>query len=182
MANGSLERVTDDILAGPVARYGFESAAAYGLTPRMLEMYRAAYRGASAPVVLSAIETDWWCRVPALRLAEAHLAGPGRTYMYEFAWRSPAAGPMGACHALELPFVFDTLDLGPSQMLGGLLGSEPPRALADAMHRAWTGFAATGDPGWPAYDAEHRETMRFGVASVVLDDPRAFERRLWGVA
>jgi para-nitrobenzyl esterase len=181
-ANGSFDRVTDDILAGPVELHGFESAEAYGVTPSMLELYRAAYRGAPSPAVLAAIETDWWCRVPALRLAEAHLADPGRTYMYEFMWRSPVAGPMGACHAMELPFVFDTLDLGPTQMLGGLLGPTPPQSLADTMHRAWTAFASTGDPGWPVYDAAHRATMRFDVEPVVVDDPRAFERRLWGVA
>jgi carboxylesterase type B len=181
-ANGSFERVTDEVLAGPVAVHGIESAAAYGVTPTMLELYRAAYRDAPAPAVLAAIETDWWCRIPALRLAEAHLAGPGRTYMYEFAWRSPVAGPMGACHAMELPFVFDTLDLGPAQMLGGLLGPQPPQPLADAMHGAWTAFARTGDPGWPTYDAAHRSTMRFDGAPVIMDDPRAFERHLWGVA
>jgi para-nitrobenzyl esterase len=102
--------------------------------------------------------------------------------MYEFAWRSPVAGPMGACHALELPFVFDTIDLGPSQMLGGLLGPEPPQALAAAMHGAWVAFAATGDPGWPAYEPARRATMRFDVESTVVDDPRAFERAVWRVA
>jgi para-nitrobenzyl esterase len=181
-ANGSFDRVTDEILAGPVRLHGFESAAAYGVTPSMLQAYRAANPGAPAAALLAAIETDWWCRVPALRLAGAHGGGPGRTYMYEFAWRSPVAGPMGACHALELPFVFDTIDLGPSQMLGGLLGPEPPQALATAMHGAWVAFAATGDPGWPAYEPARRATMRFDVEPTVIDDPRAFERDLWGVA
>ena len=183
-ANGSFERVSDEALEGPVARHGFEAAAAYGVDAAMLEAYRASLPGAAAPFVLAAIETDWWCRVPALRLAEAHLddpAGPGRTWMYEFAWRSPLGGPMGACHALELPFVFDTLDLGPAQMLGGMLGPEPPQVLADEMHGAWARFAATGDPGWPAYDAARRATMRFGLPSTVVDDPRAFERRTWRV-
>ena len=30
--------------------------------------------------------------------------------MYVFTWPSPAAGVLGACHAIELPFVFGTLD------------------------------------------------------------------------
>jgi para-nitrobenzyl esterase len=135
-----------------------------------------------AAAVLAAIETDWWCRVPALRLAEAHAPGPARTYMYEFAWRSPLGGPVGACHALELPFVFDTLDLGAQQMLGAMLGPEPPQPLADAMHGAWTAFAATGNPGWAAYEPSRRATMRFDVESSVVDDPRAFERDLWDLA
>jgi carboxylesterase type B len=102
--------------------------------------------------------------------------------MYEFAWRAPADGApldFGACHALELGFVFDTLDRGADELLGPLLGPTPPQALADAMHRAWVAFAATGSPGWPRYDHARRATMRFGVTSAVVEDPRAAERALW---
>ena len=64
--------------------------------------------------MLAAVLTDWWVRVPAIRLADAHAPAPAGTFMYEFAWPSPAFdGRLGACHALEIPFVFDTLDLGP---------------------------------------------------------------------
>ena len=31
--------------------------------------------------------------------------------MYEFAWRPPELAMFGACHALEIGFVFDTLDV-----------------------------------------------------------------------
>ena len=80
------------------------------------------------------IQTDWWCRIPAIRLADAHAKSPAATYMYEFAWRSPQFdGRLGACHALEIAFVFDTLDKGPNQMLGPLLGIDPPQPLATAI-------------------------------------------------
>jgi para-nitrobenzyl esterase len=75
--------------------------------------------------------------------------------------------------------VFDTLDLGPDQMLGPLLGSDPPQELADAMHGAWVAFAATGEPGWPKYELDRRATMCFDTVSRVVDDPRSFERALW---
>ena len=72
--------------------------------------------------------------------------------MYEFAWRSPVAnGMFGACHALEIPFVFDMLDHGSSQLVGHLLGDSPPQGLASAMHAAWVSFMTGGDPGWPEY-------------------------------
>jgi para-nitrobenzyl esterase len=130
--------------------------------------------------LLAAIETDWWCRVPALRLADARLDAPGRTFMYEFTWPSPMfGGSIGACHALEIPFVFDTLDLGPRQMIGGLLGADPPRALATEVHDAWVRFATSGDPGWPRYERPRRATMRFGTPSTVVDDPAAATRALW---
>jgi carboxylesterase type B len=180
VANGSMERVTDAILAGPVREFGFEAAAAYGVSGEALAAYRSAYPDATPAEVLAAIETDWWCRLPAIRLAEAHASARAATYMYEFAWPSPAmGGTFGACHALEIPFVFDGLDLGFAQMQGALLGSEPPQGLADTMHRAWVDFATTGDPGWPRYDLDRRATMRFDVVSRVVDDPRSFERSLW---
>jgi para-nitrobenzyl esterase len=184
IANGSLDRVTDEVLTGPAVDHGFESAAAYGLSDAAVAAYRAAYPAAVPGEILAAIETDWWCRVPALRLADAQVPTRSAMYMYEFAWPSPAfGGAFGACHALEIPFVFDTLDLGPAQMQGSLLGGDPPQALADTMHRAWVAFASTGDPGWPRYDLDRRATMRFDTVSRVVDDPRAFERNLWeGVA
>jgi para-nitrobenzyl esterase len=177
VANGSMERVTDEVLTGPVSDHGFESAAAYGLSEGALASYRAAYPAANPGELLAAIETDWWCRIPALRLAEAHASAPCATYMYEFAWPAPG---LGACHALEIGFVFDTLDLGPNQMLGPMLGGAP-QALADAMHGAWVAFASTGDPGWPRYELDRRATMRFDTVSRVLEDPRSFERTLWEV-
>ncbi len=180
VANGSMERVTDEVLTGPVAEHGFESAAAYGVSGATLAGYRAAHRDASPGELLAAIETDWWCRIPALRLADAHAPSGSATYMYEFGWPSPAfGGRFGACHALEIPFVFDTLDLGPAQMQGSLLGSEPPQALADLIHAAWVGFARHGDPGWPRYELDRRATMRFDAVSRVVDDPRSLERALW---
>lgn len=180
---GDVERVTDDVLRGAVADHGYLAAAAYGLPPEKgLATYRAMYPDASPGVLLGMIETDWYCRIPGIRLADAHAAadGPAGTWMYEFAWPSPAfGGALGSCHALEIPFVFDTLDLGPRQMLGAMLGPEPPQGLATEMHGAWVRFASTGDPGWPRYDLERRTTWRFDVPSTVVEDPRSTERRVW---
>jgi para-nitrobenzyl esterase len=99
---------------------------------------------------------------PTRRLAQAHAdgssvgTGTGRTYAYDFGWRSPACGGrLGACHGLELPFVFDTLATatGPT----GLLGPDgPPQALADRMRDAWVSFARGGVPGWPSGPDPHR--------------------------
>jgi para-nitrobenzyl esterase len=125
--------------------------------------------------VLSEIATDWFYRMPALRLAESV---PG-SHVYEFGWETPVGG-LGACHGLEVPFVFDTLD---APGVPALVGPEPPQALADAVHRAWVAFATTGDPGWPAYTPDRRAVARFGSgtdpAVEVVDDPRGDLRVLW---
>jgi para-nitrobenzyl esterase len=179
---GFIDQITEEILTGPVERYGFWSMAAYGLRPETaLPHYRANRFGPAPGDVLGAVMTDWWVRVPALRLADAHAAAPGATFMYEFAWPSPVmGGRLGSCHALEMPFVFDTLDLRTRQMMGGALGEDPPQQLADTMHRAWLDFAAEGEPGWPRYDLDRRAVMRFDVpASSIVEDPYAAERELW---
>ncbi|HEX6541780.1 MAG TPA: carboxylesterase/lipase family protein [Ktedonobacterales bacterium] len=166
---GIIDQVTDEALAGSVAAYGLPVEAT-------LAGYRAAHPGASPGDLLAALQTDWWCRIPAIRLADAHAKAPTGTYMYEFAWRSPQFdGRLGACHALEIPFVFDTLGYGTQ----ALCGSNPPQGLADRMHAAWVAFANHGDPGWPKYDLTRRATMRFDVASEVVDDPQSAERALW---
>jgi para-nitrobenzyl esterase len=97
--------------------------------------------------------------------------------MYEFAWQSSLYdGRLRACHYLEVPFVFDTLD-SPSAPL--VTGSAPPQRIADVMHQHWVDFAATGDPGWPAYTPEKRAVMTFDLESHVVDDPRSEQRVAW---
>ena len=169
LSDGSIDRVTEEALVA--------MAAAYGLPAEGLSAYRAAHPGASAGDLFSTIQTDWYWRVPAVRLADAHASNArAATYMYEFAWRSPQmGGRLGAAHSVEIPFVFDTLGLGTEPMLG----RNPPQPLADAMHRAWVAFAAGGDCGWPKYDPARRATMRFDTTSEVVDDPLALELALW---
>jgi para-nitrobenzyl esterase len=166
---GTIDQVTSEALAGAVAAYGLPVEAT-------LAAYRAAHRGASAGDLLAAIQTDWCWRIPAIRLADAHAKSASATYMYEFAWRSPQFdGLLGACHALEIAFVFDMLGNGTEP----LWGTDPPQQLADTMHAAWVAFATNGDPGWPKYDLSRRATMRFNITSEVVDDPRSAERALW---
>jgi para-nitrobenzyl esterase len=178
---GFIDQITDDVLTGPVEVHGSRSLAAFGLpVEAAVRAYRAGHPDGNPGDLLAAALTDWWVRVPAIRLADAHATAPARTFMYEFAWPSPAfGGRLGACHALEIPFAFDTLDLGHQQMLGGALGDDPPQQLADTMHGAWVDFATRGDPGWPRYDLERRAVMRLGTSPTVVDDPYARERVLW---
>jgi carboxylesterase 2/para-nitrobenzyl esterase len=169
LSDGPIDGITDDAVVA--------MAGAYGLPAEALSAYGAAHPGASAGRLFSAIQTDWYWRIPATRLADAHATNArASTYRYEFAWRSPRfGGRLGAAHALEIPFVFDALGLGTEP----LLGRDPPQSLADVMHDAWVAFAGGGRCGWPKYDLAHRPTMRFDTASEVVDDPLAVELALW---
>ena len=160
---GVIKAMTAEML--PVA------ASVLGADEAMIAAYNEARPGALPGEIYTTLITDRAFRIPAIKLAEGK---GGRTHLYEFAWPSGVPG-FGACHALELPFVFDTLGSADP-----LTGPEPPQPLADEVHAAWAAFATDGDPGWPAYTADARTVMTFDhPASSLVDDPRGAERLLW---
>lgn len=97
----------------------------------------------------------------------------GTVYTYEFAWPTPVRR-LGACHALELGFVFDTLSQS-----SAVAGETAPQQLADEMHRAWVAFARKSDPGWTAWTPERPAVMSLALESEVVNGPRADELALW---
>jgi carboxylesterase type B len=150
VVSGAIGQVTDEILTGPIRGLGYQSLTCYGLpAAAALAAYRERYPRSSPGDLLASVQTDWWMRIPAIRLADAHAgtAVASGTYMYEFAWAAPG---LGAVHALEVPVVFDTARAD-APLFGPLLGNDPPQQLARTMHFAWVSFATSGDPGWSAY-------------------------------
>lgn len=149
---------------------------------RVVAAYTAARadRGAStAPSELwAAIESDRFFRVPALRMADSHQRHQPATFTYLFSWPSPAmGGALGACHALELGFVFGTLR---NPVVGTFTGTgEDAEALSTEMMDAWLSFARTGDPGWDPHDPEKRPTMVFDREVRLEYDPLGDERAAW---
>lgn len=153
----------DDAVLGQVA-------AAYGLPAAAVDTYRAQHASEPPGMVLAEVLTDWFFRVPGLRLAEANSGA----FVYEFDWAGPLYdGRLGACHALELGFVFDTLDAA-----RGLTGGDGSPPLAAAMHAAWVSFARTGDPGWEPY-GDTRAVRRFAEQVTTEHDTRGATRELW---
>ena len=120
-------------------------------------------KGSKPGAVLTTALSDLVFRDPVRQYALAH---HGSTHVYEFGWRSPAfGGKLGACHALELPFVFNTL----ASCTGsdGFVGENPPQEVAEHMHRIWIDFARTGTVPWDSFTAETRQVYR-------LDTQQAF--------
>jgi para-nitrobenzyl esterase len=169
--NGVVDMVTGELLRMAVAGYGLP-------VDRALEVYGGARPGATPGELLADVATDWFFRVPAIRLAEAAAAGgAGGAWMYEFSWPSPQfGGRLGACHALELGFTFDTLA---TEAHGALMGPAAPQELADRMHGAWVRFVTDGDPGWDRYGTAGRRVQDFGEQVRVVTDPRGEQRALW---
>jgi para-nitrobenzyl esterase len=151
----------------------------------MIEVFRSARleRGEStAPSDLyAAIATDLVFRIPSMRLAEAHHNVNKRTFAYLFDWEAAfGGGGLGACHALELPFVFGTVGLPFVSMIVG--AGDEALSVSAKMQSAWTSFAASGDPSsaelgsWARYDAAGRATMRLGRRVELVHGPMETER------
>jgi len=132
---------------------------------KVLKAYGLGEKGRKPGQALADAMNDLVFRWPARVYAGAHR---GRTHFYELDWGSDAfGGALGACHGMELPFVFDTLEsvTGPE----GLAGSAPPQALADHVHRLWVGFATDGHLPWQEFDAASRQVYRLAGDETVFE-------------
>jgi len=153
--------------------------------PGLMEAYRKAREKRGAPAspaeLLTAIQTDLMFRMPALQLVEAQRDNNQLTYNYLFTWKSPVmGGVMGACHALEIGFVFGGYD-------DMFCGSGPDAdKLSECIQEAWIAFARNGDPSckaigkWPVY-GKNRATMILDRDCHVEEAPYEDERRAWDI-
>ena len=180
---GGLDGLDDDALLTRMrASFGDDEKAT-----KAIEVYRkerAAFgESEDAGDVLMAVQTDQMFRQHSIRVAEALASTQPSTYMYLFTWKSTAlGGKLGACHGIEIPFVFGTLGAGMGQLAGDTPESQ---ALAEAVMDAWLSFAKTGAPTsaglpeWPAYDTARRATMILGAETRVTDAPLDAIRQFW---
>jgi para-nitrobenzyl esterase len=151
-----------------------------------IEVYRAARnaRGDDVrPMALwRAIMTDSMFRIPAIRLAELHSRHTPATWMYRFDYESPAMdGRLGACHSLDVPFVFGTVGVLP-ELCGD---THMVRCLSEVMLDTYVTLAKQGNPNnanllpWDEYDAENRATMLLSLKPHVEHAPMEPERAFW---
>ena len=163
------DRIDDARLRRRLARMGLGDGAA--------ESYRDDLPDGAAPwQVLAAAVTDQIFRMPTARTADARAGATAGTFAYEFRWRSPALGGVGAAHGVDLPFAWDLLD---ADHVPAVLGEAPPGPLAERMHRHWVDFVTAADPGWPAYESGSRRVMALDEESDVVEDPLAARRSIW---
>ncbi|WP_296288110.1 carboxylesterase family protein [Pseudomonas sp.] len=144
-------------------------------------------------IIRQAQNDDYSMIQPMRRMAERQLSQHGNVYLYRFQWKVPTSylpsgtPDLGAVHALELPFLFGTMDL--AWVPGGDAVEKEQRAvdqkLSEQMIAAWTNFAKTGNPNgpnvpeWPKYDTSSRSTMVWSEASKAEADPESERRKIW---
>ncbi len=118
---------------------------------------------------LSAMMTWAVFEKPSRKVADGHVRHGGPAFVYRFDWRPTPDARFGACHCIELPFMFDNLERWPEAAM--MAGHDPAsyRALAGRMRDAWGAFARTGSPStsalpaWSSWSPDNRACM-------VLDD------------
>ncbi|MGI5341330.1 carboxylesterase/lipase family protein [Streptomyces sp. CA-181903] len=144
--------------------------------PGGADAYRAALPGATPEELLETVYSDALFRMPSLCLARANEAAGGTSFLFELALTATA---FGACHSLDVPLAFGTLD-SPNGV--GLLGEHPTaaaRAVSHELVHAWTGFVTSGDPGWPAAPPDAWTTRVLDADSRTLPYPEEASARIW---
>jgi para-nitrobenzyl esterase len=102
-------------------------------------------------------------------------------WLYSFDWETPVFdGKLKGYHALDVPFVFNTIDNVNATDRGPVA-----RELSRRMCATWATFARTGTPDnaaiprWPAYTLAERSTLIFDRECSVVKDYGREARLLW---
>jgi para-nitrobenzyl esterase len=151
-------------------------------TDRVIETYRRLYPGANPAERLISTLTDSNFRIRTLALAERKAAkARAPVWLYSFDWETPVfGGRLKAFHALDVPFVFDTLDVVGSTDRGAVAHD-----LARRISTTWATFARTGKPDnaaippWPVYTSDDRATLILDRECRVVGDYGRETRLLW---
>lgn len=115
-------------------------------------------------------------RLPAIVQAQSHAENGGNAYMYY--WKEPSAiKHYGACHAVELAYVFGNLD----ETI--YIGNPADKQLSDKTMDMWTTFAKTGNPSiesleWKKYNPSDRAAMILEKEPKLEYDIKKDQRRL----
>ncbi|MBD9596895.1 carboxylesterase/lipase family protein [Ensifer sp. ENS05] len=135
------------------------------------ETYRKRYPSLSARDLLTTFLTDYIYCGGNLKLGRMISSANNSVYCCVFDW-SPAESDFGACHCIELPFVFGTLDAWPDA--GMLKGGDDIQmgALSADVQANWISFIRNGRPEdgeWAPFDSTSRVVRRFGSGAKFAD-------------
>jgi para-nitrobenzyl esterase len=153
----------------------------------IINIYKEARKGklSNEPKeILDAIVTDLMFRVGTLQILEEQSKHQPHSYNYLFTWETAIYdGIFGSCHALELPFVFNTFkDPGMKALVGNATNTED---LCESMMDSWLSFARDGNPNhnriphWPTYEEKNRSTLIFGNEIKIANALFEKERKVW---
>ncbi|MEC3957935.1 carboxylesterase family protein [Nocardia sp. CDC153] len=141
--------------------------------------YRTAYPDATPAQRFEILNSDWLFRMPSLHLADAAHVGGGPVRFYELAWSFNAE--QGASHCLDFLLLFGTLspDEVRDHRSAHANAAEEIAYVGQCIRTDWVSFAATGNPGWAAYDPRARSTRVYHAEAVTRPYLEEASRRIW---
>lgn len=154
----------EQVRAALLNRYGTENVDKY------IDAFQKTYPDKSQPQDILSLTLTY--RTNAIKQATVKNAqGGAPAYQYLFTWQSPVNnGSLGAAHGMELPFMFNNIEMARSLTGGG----KDAYGLADKISSAWINFIKTGDPNckelpkWVPFTPEKGATMIFDKKCKVL--------------
>ena len=152
-----------------------------GAVDRLIDVYRKGRANVTNTDLYLILASDATFRAGVLTEAERKAdQATASVYVYYFTWKSPVRdGKLRTFHTLEIPFVFDNVDLATAMTASG----QERYALADKISSAWVAFARSGNPNhkglpnWPAFNSKQRATMILNNECEVVEDPNGEERQ-----
>jgi len=178
----SIKSGAEKLLIGYMGMNGINS----DRTAEIINIYKQAREAANLSnedlELFNALVTDYAFRVSTVRLLEAQAPHNSNNFNYQFTWPTTFMdGELGACHAIEVPFVFGNTEAGDfAKLIPGA-----PKDLSEKLMDAWIAFARTGNPNhgglpdWPSYNADTRATMLLGTECKVENAIFDKERQAW---
>ena len=139
-------------------------------------------RPASTPAqMLAALQSDESFRAPVWKVIDARDRTGSPTWSYFFTWPTPVFdGILGACHGLDIPFVFDNLTASNVEFFIGSAKdcAAAHRTIADSLAGALVDFATNGRVTWQPTDGK-RTTLQVDEQVAVAVDPERAIYDLW---
>ena len=134
------------------------------------------------------IARDVGFRMPSIWLAEGHSAvAPVYLYRFDFATPMHKVLRIGGAHAMELPYVWGNLMLGPKDPSYRLGGLKAAKAVSARVRARWLNFAAQGkpiglpdEPAWIPYQKADRACLLIDRVDSVVNDVDRHIRAMWG--
>ena len=135
------------------------------------EAYAAVFPELSPAEVAALAMTDHSYARGTFQLSALLAAQATTCYAYVFDW-APANAPLGACHCIELPFVFDSVET--MRDVGMLRGADPSemRTITSDVQQEWIHFVHAGRPAdtaWAPFDPQACNARRFGLHGHEVD-------------
>ena len=179
-SNFIVQYLTKRVISKRIVSFGLHR----NLLKKVLSFYKKELSKSDIPnKEYDLLVTDMGFRLPAILVADTHSESKTGTFMYEFAYKAPKLGT--SVHALDLFFVFGTLNTTDISDAMKLTLSTEERRLSNIMMDAWTSFARTGNPNndtlpnWKQYNVDSRSTMILDVQPELVVNHHADRIRFW---